>query len=342
MLSGACANEQGGAESDAAADAAAEQPANIDGSSGDGTSPSEASSVDVNYVDVGTLPSDASPPMDSGSPGCPLIPGRIFVASNAVLPPNGSAACPYKTITEALAAAGSVNPTTISVGAGIYNSAQGESFPLMVPSNVSIVGGTLELIDGSGLTASGVRTAIQLAGTLSGLTIGMAGSSVNQANVYIAGTGAAGARIEKSIVQGGMNGVWVHGVVGQATTVTISATDINAARKDGVLVDFAAGGIAPSVSITTGFLHANGSDGVDVVAGNVTVGPGVCASTSFPTFIYCNERYGVEGPISGKVIARGNRWNHDMPSSGATPADVNGTAMVDDSCPHPAAPLACP
>jgi hypothetical protein len=55
---------------------------------------------------------------------------------------NGTQATPYKTITKALAvvAKSSATNLTISLAAGTYSTASGETFPLIVPTSVSIAG----------------------------------------------------------------------------------------------------------------------------------------------------------------------------------------------------------
>ncbi len=104
------------------------------------------------------------------------------------------------------------------------------------------------------------------------------------------------------------------------------------------------------VSIVATNVHNNGNDGIHVINGNVTVGPGVlgsCPMTPSPSAcsIYCNGTYGVEGPaaVAQRLVAEGNAWNHAPPTSGPTsPADINSPTAVDDACYLPPAAGACP
>ncbi len=101
--------------------------------------------------------------------------------------PLGSAQCPFRTITEALAAAtASAAPSrTVHVAAGTYNASRGERFPLGLRNGVSLVGSGSKatMIEGVGLhtkveteywasfLATVTMSAVDVASDLSGFTI---------------------------------------------------------------------------------------------------------------------------------------------------------------------------
>ncbi len=304
-------------------------------------------------------PVDSTPPppdagMDASvDAGCPTPPvGALFVDASAAVMGNGSQACPFKTITQALAAAGTVNPMTVYVAAGTYDAALGEVFPLNVGSNVVVegaVGATCTRgasIVGAGQTATGVAT-IVLAGQVDCVTVTPPANFPLPPDVVFTTAGTS-VSISNSSIAGGSTNVHVHGT--DALAVTIQGSDISGAISDGVLVDSAVGAPGPVVSILATNVHNNGNDGIHVFSGNVTVGPGVlgsCPVTPSPSAcnIYCNGTYGIELPaaVAQNVVAEGNAWNHAPPTSGpAAPADISSPTAVDDACYLPPAAGACP
>ena len=73
---------------------------------------------------------------------------------------DGSAAKPFKTIRQALSASSS--GTTIQLATGMYDAANGETFPIVIPSGVKLVGNASS--KGSGITISGSSTIATNAG----------------------------------------------------------------------------------------------------------------------------------------------------------------------------------
>jgi hypothetical protein len=143
--------------------------------------------------------------------------------------------------------------------------------------------------------------------------------------------------------------------VGGAVFKIDNQCDITGAPQDGIQVS--SGGAAPKVTVTRSLIHGNGNDGVQVISGSLGASPQVtlgyprlpvCSINRMPLAndIFCNTRYGVEGPIlqvgGTAVEANGNAWHNDPPTSGAAPADINNAFSVNAGCPAPANPTVCP
>ena len=153
-----------------------------------------------------------------------------------------------------------------------------------------------------------------------------------------------------SLTGGNTAGIGLFGqpsaAVGTKLTVE-NQVDISGSAADGILVDQGAAGAAVSLTVTDTALHNNGGDGLDVKKGTIALpvvslgqGTGTCLPTPRGVdSIYCNQIYGVEADTP--VGARGNKWDHTTPTSGAAPADVSDAAFVDTTCSLGAATGAC-
>jgi hypothetical protein len=221
---------------------------------------------------------------------------------------NGSSACPFTTITEALAAPSSVSSSlTINVAPGTYNAALGEVFPLQVGANVTIQGtGTTRdqtVIDGSGIYGNGGSTnSVLCTMVLQGsINLVKVTDSVNQPDAIIFHDRGS-ATVSTSDVVGGSRGIWS---VPAALTFTNNPTleistqvEISAAQNYGVAIEtnnatsttvnisglnvhgndtgiYVRGGSlsAPTVVISSSQIHTNTYDGVQVQAANTALAP---------------------------------------------------------------------
>jgi hypothetical protein len=284
----------------------------------------------------------------------PPAPNALFVDATYVGNQNGSSACPFKTITQALKVAGKPSvPFTIFVADGTYDAVLGETFPLQVPANVTVEGGASgsactrgATIDGDGTASSFGTAAVWLTGNLDCLTIE---DFVGDANALVLVTVGTESITQCTLVQGDAQDIWVHGT-DSAINATISACDVSGALGDGIMVDRlnVASVPAPTVTITSSAIHNNGIDGVGVVAGQVTVGYArlpVCSTGRLPNAndIYCNLHFGVEGQAGGTPVpAEGNAWNHYPPLAVTAPSDIPPSGSVDAACPAPVSKGACP
>ena len=95
-----------------------------------------------------------------GGGGAPAAPAGASLASFYVNPATGNdatgtgaAATPYKTLTKAIQAASAVAATSganIYAASGVYNTASGETFPLLPTNGENIVGSGIAEVEGSG------------------------------------------------------------------------------------------------------------------------------------------------------------------------------------------------
>jgi hypothetical protein len=292
---------------------------------------------------------------------CPNPPGStLYVSSSAGANGNGSMLCPLQTISAALTKAGHPTSTfTIDVLAGTY-AAPAETFPLVVPANVQVLGlgssADAVVVDGAGTvtlpTGGNASLTVHLMGTLGNLQVE---STHTAADAIVAATNG-GPHLKGVDVAGGGDAVIVMAVDG--TTLTIDGgSDIHGALVDGVAIMPVAKAI-PIVNITNSSIHDNQSDGIDAMVGTVSVGPTAsapmtCTSPSCLTnsvcgclgqvgpgavSIYCNHRFGIESAVP--VTAEYNHWQNASPSCGAAGSDVS-SCLVDSCCAQAATTQTC-
>ncbi|HEU4521618.1 MAG TPA: right-handed parallel beta-helix repeat-containing protein, partial [Thermoanaerobaculia bacterium] len=89
---------------------------------------------------------------------------------------NDGVTLPWKTITRALTGVETVSGDTVSVAPGVYDSTNGESFPLVLKDGVSVVsqsgpGSTSIIGDGSSPVIQNINTPLSSATSLSGFTL---------------------------------------------------------------------------------------------------------------------------------------------------------------------------
>jgi hypothetical protein len=322
------------------------------------------------HPDLGSqTPNDATALGDrsAGDGSCPA-PTTDFlhvdpsaVASTAA---NGSSACPFKTITAALAVAPSFFAPAggsggILLAPGTYDAAHGETFPLDVPYGIDVEGDPTRstspdafVIDGSGVDAiTGKAHTVVLGGILGNL-VATDSSHAADAIVYVVGgchaTGAPGAQITAKIAGGQTAAIEVLGQPSLACANTLDVeipSEITGSAGFGVLVGPGGGGVSPAATIFGARIHDNGGNGVDV-AGTFSTPPNVRVAYSCVignvnmNVIYCNGKAGIAAAAGTTVEACGNEWNHNPPTTSGTGIDYQGT--VDVTAYGTAATGACP
>ncbi|MEP0767313.1 MAG: DUF1565 domain-containing protein [Fimbriimonadia bacterium] len=144
---------------------------------------------------------------EAGAPGWDIgtvCESAVYVDPNVATSGDGSAANPYKTIGEALND-GRVPGLPIFLKAGVYSAASGETFPIDVGDDVTIVGGatpssvivtggatdpTVFLISGDRVTLRGFRAVSPYTGGSAARVVLIRGNDAALEQMLIAGTGS--------------------------------------------------------------------------------------------------------------------------------------------------------
>jgi Protein of unknown function (DUF1565) len=216
---------------------------------------------------------------------------------------NGSQTTPYKTITKALKAVASPGPIPvldIEVAAGDYNTANGEVFPLVVPSVMGlVVNGSLygrgtskgTFIDGSGEDVAYEKTISAAAGSYY-TTIAIASTvQMSITNLYV---GSSHPKVPGSATYDSID------LLGQLTGTTASFDAPPAQgspRLNGVL---AAGGTLTCASCSIG----GKSYAIAAFAVSSTTCGGSSASTNCPTVTLTGPSMTGQGLIGGAIGIR--------------------------------------
>jgi hypothetical protein len=234
---------------------------------------------------------------------------------------NPTAACSFKTITRALQfiGAGAVSGTTITVVGGATAGAAvtvktGETFPIVVPANVTIVGQNFVTVaPGAGQTAFALAAA---ASGLKNLTIDGGAQTAQSGVVVIAGS-TDGTTLQDVAVTGFVgDGIVVAG--GKLTILSgVSSTDNGTAamRTNGLhLTD--RGGVGGTVSIvlpTPNPVSFSNNSGAGILVDGLSA-------------ITIQGTPGTNG--AGTVVANGNRNGIEIAQTGATPPLNKLTGVV--------------
>jgi hypothetical protein len=300
------------------------------GGSNGGVAGDARRSVDRGTLDASTADGGCGKPAT-----CP-----IYVDASAAAGGNGSALCPFRTITAAL---GAVLPDcglqAIRVAPGTYDATLGESFPLYVPTMLGVIAATptspLPVIDGVGAEPGAGNVTIELAGTLQNIKV-----------IDSSGTADAIIDVQPSVldsfaslygqVSGGRTAaIWLRGGA-SPVLFTVTTSLITGSQGDGIRVDAAAAQNLVEVLADHTQITGNAGNGVNVL------GP-TCASTPKPYVdlgtcpghtmqsngqnqIFCNTAYGVQTAVA--MDACNDAWNHDPPTTTSTHPDYSGAVSV--------------
>ena len=243
---------------------------------------------------------------------------------------TGSCAAPYKTITKGVA--GTVSGTAVRVSPGTYSAALGETFPIMLPSGVQLIGD--EANKGQGTTATKVIGGGNIA--LTG-NCGTFGTTIYAgANAVIAGfelTNGLGTFAQmtllvrtdgvtirnNSIVNNPGNGIHIcNSSVNQVITG-------NRIRGNNLGLGFIFGGAGAKVENN---VITNNSYGVEYDAPGGDLGGGPAVSVGGNT-ISCNTANDLWTSLGASVTinAANNSWDH-TPLSGNDVFNPNGAVLV--------------
>jgi hypothetical protein len=251
---------------------------------------------------------------------CPAPSGALYVsASNGSVAGNGSASCPFPTVTAARTVATSDSIPLIYLEAGSYTA---ETFPLTIPVGVTVeadpaanLTASQVVIDGSG--QGGFPHTVELEGTLEGVTVtddtannggalirmgqgspvligctllgGPAGGSGSVAtNAGITTNTDANASFTATITNCVFKSFAADGIrltsgnAGLTVTMQVSGSTFSDCANDGINITDSAGNVDFSLSGST--LHDNGKDGVAVgaVTGTATIDLGMAGCPPGP------------------------------------------------------------
>jgi parallel beta-helix repeat protein len=250
-----------------------------------------------------------------------------FCKYNAVVDPTGNdtnagtCLAPYKTVTKALSVA--TFGQMISVHPGTYTADSGETYPLVVPEGVALIGDEAAL-------GNGTNSAVRLQG--GGLTSD--GSFIVGATVVVARKATvAGFLIVDSLDNPAASGVVALAVNGVgADQATVRANTIATAMADGIVLYHGSG-----ITVRKNYVSKNGNDGVHIYAqspgavldNNQVLGNGygleVAASADLGggtspgmnTFA-CNTNFDVLATGAITVTAKNDFWDMVPPMAGCS------------------------
>jgi len=226
-------------------------------------------------------------------------------AVNNGTPPVAAEGCALKTITRALQIIGPnpVNATTIEiVGTGGGAVGAGETFPLVIPANVTVT------------TKSGTgAVTVTVAAGKNGFTLGSPTSAIQ---------GNAGATLTITTEAGaGTVGILVNGAAVSAST-TISDVTISKMGQHGIEVTAGSVAINAGVVSNTNGTAAFGGDGLFVTGGQAVIN--VAAGAAATTF-NANTAHGILVEGNGRITLTGSVTNN---ATGAGTVETNGNAAA--------------
>jgi len=215
---------------------------------------------------------------------------------------TGSQTCPFKTITKALQFIGTANPGTQVLVLDSGPVSAGETFPIIVPTNVTIMtasGQTGPAVIAPAANKVGFVLNAPLSG-LSNLTIdGAANNALSGIAIY--GGSALGTTVVQSVT--------VTGTVGPG----VGVGTLNGQTTAGMAT------IGPGVVVTKSGTTANPEPGILVTSGNVIITGSAAVGAAGHTSINNNTQHGITVTGTGFVTITGN----------STAATAVGQAYVD-------------
>jgi hypothetical protein len=245
---------------------------------------------------------------------------------------TAEATCALKTITRALQLIGTASaPTTIEIvgGAAGPSAATGETFPIVVPTNVTI---TTE-------SGSGAVT-ITIPSGLAGFTMSSPASAIQ---------GNTGASLTiTTAANGGTNGIVVAGTAGgTGGPTTLANVTITGMLDDGILLNAGILTINPGVTSNNNGTATSAGHGLEVTGGEAIITGSSNAVTSFNG----NTAHGilVEGSgyialtgntaAGGTVVTDGNAlagvWIQQTPGAAALPTNtITGLVSIGSTAGH--------
>jgi parallel beta-helix repeat protein len=223
----------------------------------------------------------------------------------------GTSGSPFKTITKGLMAATAAGSgSAVSVAPGAYNTL--ETFPLMVPDEVQLIGD--EVYKGLGIGLSPVHTTIS-GGGISGIA--------NVGATIVPGNGSTVAGFE-IINTTDASGAFPSGIVLTNSNATIRNNTVTGSTSVGIYVGAGAGNKVQTNTIT---LNAVGVQfdvaGADFGGGSVSSTGGNLLSCNTSVDLFVNTAVAIS------IFAKGNSWDHAAPTTAASVSACNATSGID-------------
>jgi hypothetical protein len=255
----------------------------------------------------------------------------------------GTCVAPFHTVTKALSVA--LPGQTVSVRPGTYDAAGGETFPLVVPSGVKLIGDEPSLGNGAvavKLSGGSFTTELSIAATVVvGKNATLAGFLVvdsfdnpdacGVAALDVNGFAADGAVIRANTITGAIH----HGiVVFHGAGVTVSGNFILKNGGDGVQI-FASGAL-----LDHNVIIKNGDNGVEVTA-SADLGGGASPGLNR---LACNVHFDLLATNAITVTAENDAWDNAPPVTGCTIgtedvcAQQSATVVTDGATVAPTCP----
>jgi hypothetical protein len=255
---------------------------------------------------------------------------------------SGTQTSQFKTITYAMKVA-KRSGSTVHVAPGAYNVANGESFPIMVPAGVLLIGdedhkgggNTPTSIVGGGGQAPGATAGVGLA-LLPGAGSTIAGFTITNDNAALSGRyglllSNSSVTLRNNTVTGATHKVGIY--VDASTDHVITGNHIvdNGASSMGSGLAFSKGGVRSKVenNVITG--NAFGVE-YDVAGGDLGGGS---AGSAGGNVISCNTENNLVSfaPSAITITAASNMWDHTPPTRGSSSGndifDSSGFAIIN-------------
>jgi hypothetical protein len=207
---------------------------------------------------------------------------------------SGACGAPFKTLHKALSVASSGQ--SIQVQPGTYDTANGETFPEVVPANVYVIGDQASRGTSPGTVVGGEIDLPNSGAYVVGLKVVGPVKMTASVSLYYSTvvTGGSGNCVSMS-----GSGTALYGdVVTNCANIGVTVT-----------------GSSATATLSFSSITANGY-GVDIVSGNADLGGGTLGSTGGNT-LSCNTNSDLYATVS--LHAQNNAWDHNPPTLSPTP-----------------------
>lgn len=271
----------------------------IDGSIS-GTITDAATSSDALYIGISSsVPSIA---VTNGDDDAIYVDAVIGLDAN-----SGFSTAPLKTITFALG--GAVSGDTVQVLPGLYDTTNGEAFPIVVPAGAFLIGdeankGSTTTIDGAALASTVVDGALN--SVIAGFNL------TNGGGTFTFYPTASGVELRNSTVTGfGSAGIYIDGAVGGGHRIIG-----NVVNGGGTGIGLVTVGTPGALTLIQGNEFTNNNYGVEFDNLGGDLGGGATGSTG-GNLLYCNIGNDFWSINAITVDAQNNFWDHVPPTTEA-------------------------
>ncbi len=325
-----------------------------DSGTGDGGGAADASSA-ADAADATDAANAADAPEASGGDasdgGCRVA--QVFVdAVNGLDSNAGTSPLPYKTIGKAVATAtGNACIKTIRASAGSYDTANGETFPLTLPSGVALIGDEANkgnaasaqvLIHGGGASYGGLWTPLvaPTGSTLAGLVITATPPPADAGSASAAGIVTVQSTTNITVRNCTLTGNTFVGLYMRDTTNAAVTGNVVTANGTGLyMLSTVSPGCSAKIESNVITLNVYGAE-FDSPGGDL--GGGALSSAGLNT-LSCNTKYDLAVYASG-IFAENDAWDHVPPvlnadastsdiHASSTPPTTTGATLAASPCP---------